>query len=184
MDKKEVSRREVETRLKTMGDYVKIDYLQRVLKEKTDFDTRKFVLNTLASLYENKAMFAEAAKLMNASAEINATFHGKMNDYSKSGELFIKSGDFVNADIAYGKAIACGEGVQKVQIKEKKKTAYMMQAEILSSKDRRKHAMMIYEKILTFDLNQTERRMIQDKLLKLYEKLGKVNEFFNLKKSM
>ena len=41
-----------------------------------------------------------------------------------------------------------------------------------------------YEKILTFDLNQTERRMVQNKLLSLYEKLGKVKEFFNLKKSM
>ena len=42
--------------------------------------------------------------------------------------------------------------------------------------------MDLYERYLEFDLSPNERKEAQDALLKLYEKLGKVKEYLQLKK--
>lgn len=181
---KEENRRGIEEKLKTLGDYVKIDYLASCLKKNLDFDARKFCLTTLSALYEKKGMLADAAKLMSFSAEINSTFNGKIEEYMKSADLFIKGGNFNEAEITFGKALACANEMQKPSIKAKRKELFKMQAKDYLKKDKRKHAMDAYEKLLTFDLSPDEKREAQSTLLDLYEKLGKVREFYSLKNSM
>ena len=179
-----VTRREVEAKLATMGDYVKIDYLSRCLKQTIDFDTRKFVLVKLSEMYENKGMVLEAAKMMSAGAEINSTYQSKINDYTKAAELFIRSQAFDEADVAFNKALACANGLQKDSIKNKRKALYQAQAKLLMQKDKRKNAMQIFEKLLSIELSSQEKREVQSTLLDLYEKLGKVKEFYSLKRNM
>lgn len=177
------TRREVEEKISKVGDYVKMDYLSSCLKKNLDFDTKKFVLIKLSSIYESRGMYAEAAKLMRTAADINTTFDGKIGDFSKSAELFIKAGTFDEADVSFNKAIALGNQMQKANLKEARKKLYKAQALEYISKDRRTQAMKTYEKILAFDMSPSEKKEIQDTLLKLYEKLGKVREFYNLKKT-
>lgn len=184
MQVKETNRKEIETRLSSMGDYVKIDYLSSCLKNDIDFDTRKFVLLKLAILYEGRGMFAEAGKLMNSAAEINTTFQNKITDYLKSAELFIKAGQFDDAETTFSKALACGNERQKFDIKAKRKELYKSQGKVYLNKDKRNHAMQAYERMLTFDLNAEEKREVQSTLLHLYEKLGKIREYYSLKNSM
>lgn len=179
-----VTRREVEAKIATIGDYVKMDYLSSCLKKQLDFDTKKFVLNKLALIYEQRGMFTEAAKMMKASADINTTFDGKLNDFVKSTELFVKGGNFDEAEVSYAKALGCANTMQKEIIKGKRKDFYRAQAKEYLKKDKRKHAMDAYEKILMLDLNPQEKQEVQAALLPLYEKLGKVTEFYNLKKIM
>ena len=83
MTKSSNNRREIEDKLKTLGDYVKIDYLTRCLRENPDFDTRKFILTNLSKLYEIKGMYAEAARNMLAGADINTTYDAKISDFMK-----------------------------------------------------------------------------------------------------
>lgn len=184
MQVKEVNRREIEDKLKTLGDFVKIDYLSTCLKKSLDFDSRKFCLITLSGLYEKKGMFSDAGKLMSFAAEINSTYNGKLEEYMKSADLFIKGGNFSDAEIAFGKAIACANDNQKGSVKAKRKEMFKVQAKDYLKKDKRKHAMEAYEKLLTFDLNPEEKRETQSTLLDLYEKLGKIREFYSLKNSM
>jgi tetratricopeptide (TPR) repeat protein len=179
------TRKDVEAKLATLGDYVKIDYLTRCLKQSLDFDTRKFVLTELAKIYEERAMPAEAARMLVFAADINTTFQGKINDFIKAAGLFIKSGNFDEADASFNKAVACANERQKVEIKSKRKEMYMTWAKFLSGKDnKRKHAMQVYEKLLSIELNPEEKREVQSTLLFLYEKLGKVQDFYSLKRSM
>lgn len=182
---KEVSlgRKEIEMKLVGIGDYVKLDYLQQCLKKQLDFDTRRFVLTTLTGIYESRKMFYEAGKMIRAAADINTTFNGKMNDFLKSALLFIKSGNYVEADISMAKATGSANDAQKVGIKIKIKEAYKEQAKEFMKRDKRKHAMETYEKILLFDLNPLEKKEAQKSLLELYEKLGKVKEFYTLQKA-
>lgn len=178
------TRKEVEAKIASVGDYVKMDYLSACLKKQIDFDTKKFVLTKLAAIYETRGMYAEAAKMMRYSADINTTFDGKLSDFMKSTELFVKGGNYDEADVSFTKALGCANTMQKESIKSKRKEYYKNQAKEYVKKDKRKHAMETYEKLLMLDLNQSEKQEVQNALLPLYEKLGKVKEFYNLKKVM
>ncbi len=184
MDVKGVSRREIEAKLATVGDYVKMDYLQSCLKKQLDFDTKKYVLVTLSKIYESRRMFLEAGRLLRISADINTTYDGKINEFLKSAELFIYGGNFVEADVSLSKALASGNDRQKVATKIKIKETYKTYAQDLLKRDKRKLAMETYEKMLTLDLDPIERSSTQSSLLELYNKLGKVKEFFALQKTM
>ena len=184
MQVREKSRREIEEKLKTLGNYVKIDYLLSCLKQPVDFDTRKFVLVNLGQLYKEKKMYLEAGKMMQSAAPINTTFKGMIEDYVKSGELFVKAGSFDNADIAFEKALACGNEREKFEIKQKKIDFIKAQGEVYLKNDKRNSALLTYEKLLSLNLAESERREVQTKLLGLYERLGKIREFNSLKRAM
>ena len=184
MEKSELTRRDVELKLASIGDYVKMDYLQACLKKQVDFDTRKFVLTTLSGIYESKKMFLDAGKILRAGAEINVTFDAKMSDYMKSADLLIKAGAFDESDISFTKALACATDIQKANLKVKRKEMYKKQAQEYLQKDKRKHAMESFEKLLEIDLQGDEKKVAQATLLGLYEKLGKIKEYSNLKRSM
>ncbi|MEI6731406.1 MAG: hypothetical protein WCK90_01865 [archaeon] len=181
----DITRREVEAKLASVGDYVKMDFLQQCLKKQTDFDTKKFVLNTLADIYVQKKMFVEAARLMRVSADINTSFGAKIEDYMKSADLYIKSGAFAEADMSLMKALAEATPKQKSDLKIRHKNNYKSWADELLAKDKRKNAMDAYAKFLTLpEAAAHEKYDAQLKLVKLYERLGKITEFSNLRKSM
>jgi tetratricopeptide (TPR) repeat protein len=177
-----ISRREIENKIANVGDYVKMDFLSAVLKKNLDFDARKFALTKLASVYETRSMYSEAGKLLRASADINTTYDSKLNDFMKSVELFIKGGNFDESDVSFTKALALANQRQKDEIKIKRKALYKIQVQDYVKKDKRTNAMKTYEKMLTLDLIPSERLEVQKSLMALYEKLGKVREFYNLKK--
>jgi len=149
-----------------------------------DFDTRRYVLTKLAAIYESRKMYLEAARLIRIAADINTTYEGKAGDFIRSADLFIKGGNFSEADISVAKALATANDKQKVAIKIKVKEAYKAQAKEFMSKDKRKHALETYEKIASMDLDPLEKKEIQQQLLFLYDKLGKIVESASLKKAM
>ena len=179
-----VTRRELEDKLKNVGDYVKLDLLSSALKKQLDFDTKKFVLLKLAVIYEERKMFAEAAKMMRNAAEINTTYEAKMSDFMKSSTLFIKGGNFADGEVSFTKALGCATDLQKARLKTARKEAYKAQAKEYVIKDKRSNALVTYEKLLSLDLTPDEKREAQTSLLGLYEKLGKVKEFYALKANM
>lgn len=181
----DITRKEIEQKLSTVGDYVKMDYLQQCLKKQLDFDTRKFVLLTLATIYETRGMYLEAARLLRNAAEINTTYDGKMHDFMRSTGAFIKGAGYDEAHLTFMKALGCVAEKAKPSIKETYKKLYFTQAEELIKRDKRKHALEAYERILSLDfLSPEEKRKAQVALLPLYEKLGKVKEFLALKKQL
>jgi tetratricopeptide (TPR) repeat protein len=179
-----VTRKEIDAKLASVGDYVKLDYLTRCLKQSLDFDTRKFVLTKLGEIYGNRGMYLEAARMVGAAAEINTTFQAKINDYIRAAELFIKGGAFDDADTTFNKAVACSNGLQKESIKSKRKELYTAQAKHYIQRDKRSQALLAYEKLLTIDLSPEEKRHVQSTLLDLYEKLGKIKDYYSLKRNM
>ena len=185
MQVKERTRREVEEKIKTLGAFVKMDYLTSCLKQPIDFDTRRFVLLKLAELYKEKKMFFEAGKMMHNAAPINTTIMEKINDYVHSGELFLKSGNFEHADIAFDKAIgSCEIERQRTYIKDKKINFYKQQAKFYLQNEKRQSAAHAYEKLLSLNLAESEKKEAQETLLELYQKLGKIREFYALKRTM
>jgi len=181
---KTITRREVEEKLKTVGDYVKMDFLSSCLKMQIDFDTKKYVLLKLAEVYELRRMFSEAARMIRNAAEINTTYDGKMNDFMKSCTLFIQGGNLDEADASFGKALGCATDLQKGRIKTIRKDAVKAFAKEMMKRDKRSHAASAYEKLIGLELGPDEKREAQTTLLGLYEKLGKVKDYYNLKANM
>ena len=180
----ETTKQAIEQKLATMGEYVKMSYLQRALRSGLDFETKRFALLKLAEIYTTKSMFAEAARAMKSAAEINTTYRDKIRDYMKAVDAFIKSGDYQEADILLSQALALGNDKEKKEIKDAQKKYYMAQASAYMAIDKRTQAKRIYEKIVTLELTSDERKNVQQNLLGLYEKLGNVREYMNLKRTL
>ena len=180
----EKTRREIEEKFVKMGDYVKIDYLSSCLKNNIDYDTRKFVLVRLSGLYENKKMFLEAGKMMKYAAEINTTYKGKIEDFMKASELFVKGGFFDEADGALKGAIANATENQKADLNAKIKEVYKEELKFCLKNDKRIHSVRICQKLLSLNLGESERKESMETLLSLYDKLGKVREYYMLKKQI
>jgi len=176
-----LNRKVIEEKLANSGDYVKMDYLQRCLKASIDFDTKRFVMIKLAEIYETRLMFLEAAKLINNVADINTTFEGKYNDFARSMDLFVKGLDYDTAELVFKKALACASNKQKDPLRAKLKTSILTKAKELVKKDKRKNAMEAYEKLLELPfINEAERKEAQDALSFLYQRLGKIRDFYKI----
>tara|TARA_Y100000310_G_scaffold209096_1_gene209711 strand:- start:186 stop:755 length:570 start_codon:yes stop_codon:yes gene_type:complete len=175
---------EIEKRIEGKGDFVQMSYLQRALNSHLGLETRKFVLLRLSGIYEDRKMFREASKSIRDASDINITFKDKIRDFMKSVELSIRGGDYREADRTFAKALALGNNQEKLEMKGNFKNYYLSHAKNLLNKDKRNHAKDVFEKVLTLDLDIGERRGIQKILLELYERLGMIREFYNLKKSL
>lgn len=181
MLRKEMTKTEIEKEISGKGDYVKIDYLTRFLKEDIPFDTKKFVFLKLAEIYEKVNMFRDAAKCYESLAVISLTFKEKINYFMKEAELYVRAADFDEAEKAMKKAAGEANSIQKTEIYNNLKELYKVHAELFEKNQRRIHAIKAYEKLLSMKLSDAEKKEITEKLLNLYEKLGKVREYSLLK---
>lgn len=182
MNIKENSRKEIEGKISAMGDYVKMGYLSECLKKNLDFDTKKFVLVNLAALYENKKMFREAGRCIRMAAEINTSTKTKIDEYVKSIELFAKGRHFDDLDFSLKKANSIASQNEKRDVMSKVVNFLKNEAQNAVKTDRRKSAIEIYEALLNFEISESDRKEINSELLPLYEKLGKIKEYYSLKK--
>lgn len=180
----ERSKTEVEAKLSKMGDYVRIDYLDRILKSNSPMEVKKFAYEKLSGLYEDKGMFSEAAKNMNSLADISSTFKDKIQRFMKTTELFVKADKYMEAETAFNKALACGDAQEKEAMKKELKNFYFRQAEAYERSQRSNRALSVYEKMLTMKISEEELIKVKKKMLPIYSKLGKVQEYFKLKKRM
>jgi tetratricopeptide (TPR) repeat protein len=174
----------IEEELKKRGDFVSIDYLSKILEGKPSTDVKKFIYSKLAEIYEKKKMFNDAAKMMQNIALISIAFSEKIKYYIKETELWIKAGNFEKSEKSMKNAMSQANASQKSEIYFVVKEFYKKQAEIYEKEIKRNHALKIYEKILEMCRTETEKRDIKKKILILYEKLGRIKDYFILKKSL
>jgi hypothetical protein len=184
MNVKESSRREIEDKIASMGDYVKMGYLSECLKKSLDFDTKKFVLIKLSALYENRKMYNEAGRCLRDSAEINTSSKNKIEEYIKSIALFVKGGHFDESDFSMKKAIGIANESEKREIMNKVRDLYRSEASGALKGDRRKYAMEVFEKLLELNLTESEKNEVTRELMKLYEGLGKMREYYSVQKNI
>lgn len=179
---KEMTKVEIESYIKGKGDFVQIDHLTRFLTNKNiPSDKRRFVYEKLAEIYERKRMFVEASKCYNTIAISSVTFSDKIKNHVKEAEMHIKGGTLEYVDDAVKKAMTEAPQPERERIYSSIKEFYKKQAEAYVNEQRRNQAMKIYEKLLQMSISDQERVEIKTKLLDLYEKLGKVKEYFTLK---
>ena len=183
MLRKDMTKNEIEKELQGKGDFVQIDHLSRFIKEKNlPIDKRKFVCLKLAEIHEKKGMLKDAAKMYNNIAIASIAFSEKIKNHVKEAELYIKAGAFDMVDEAVKKAMSEANATEKYNIQFIIKDFYKRQAETYEKELKRSYAVRIYEKLLEMNILELERQEIKEKLMMLYEKLGRLKEYFALKK--
>ena len=179
-----MQKHEIDQELEGKGDFVQIDNLNQFLKEPLTMDMKKFVYLKMADIYKRVGMLTEAAKMYDNTGMITIAFSEKIKHFVKEAELYIKTGSFDSVDKAMRKAMNQANTMEKQDIYFAVKDFYKRQAEIYEKELKRNHAVRIYEKILEMKITDQERKEIKEKLLNLYEKLGKRREFLFLEKSI
>lgn len=179
-----MSKQEIEEVLQGKGDFVQIDYLTKFIKEGISINMKKFVFLKLAVIYERMGVFNDCAKMFDNLALNSVIFSEKIEYYTKEAKLYIKAGAFDKADEAMQKAMNQANATQKQEIYFVVKDFYKKQAEIYERELKRAHAVRIYEKLLEMKIRDLERQEIKKKLLRLYEKLGKFEEYHILKNDL
>ena len=177
-----MQKHEIEQELEGRGSFIQIDHLNQFLKEPLTMDMKKFVYLKLAGLYEKISMLTEAAKIYDNIGMISIAFTEKIKHFVKEAELYIKTGSFDRADEAMRKAMNQANSIEKENVYSSIKDFYKKQAEVYEKELKRNHAVAIYEKLLEMKISDMERREIKERLLELYEKLGKRKEYLFLEK--
>lgn len=174
---------QIENKLKTMSDFLKMEYLEECSKQNIDLNIKRFCNQELSKLYTGRNMFSEAAKNISSVAEMAATYKEKINAYMAEAELWIKSGDYEMAEEAFRKSLAYGNTKEKQEMKEAFKALFLKQALMHEKANKNSNALKIYEKLLHM-ADDKEKLEIKKKILPLYGKLGKIREYTLLKGQM
>jgi len=181
---KEISKEEIDKFVLGKGDFVQIDHLSELLKENLSLDIKKYVALKLVDIYERRSMLTDAAKMFDLIALNSIAFTEKMKNYVRSAGMFIRAGEFERAEETVRKAQSYANASEKNEINFIIKDFYKRQAEIYEKEIRRASAVKIYERLLEMNLNEEERKEVKEKLLDLYERLGRMREYFDLKKGV
>jgi tetratricopeptide (TPR) repeat protein len=168
-----MSKLEIEKCLATKGNFIKIDYLTRFLKEDIPLDMKKFCYVKLGEVYETMKLFSDAAQVFNSLSIIAIAYVEKIKYHIKESKMYILAGNFEKADEAMKKAMNESNSVQREEIYAEIKNFYKKVAEEYEKETKRNHASIVYEKLLEMKISDSERQEIKKRLEKLYEKLGK-----------
>jgi hypothetical protein len=181
---KEMTIPEIEVFLRNKGDYVQIDLLTRFLQEKTKPEVRKFAFMRLGEIYERSSMFPNAGRNYKMAGELS-TGDDKKHLTLKAVQMFIRASDFSMAEALIRNLTSKSSDRERKEIYEEMKKFYIYTSEIFEKTRKLGEAVKIYEKILTMpEFSDDEKRQVKPKLMELYNKLGKIKEYMDMKRNM
>jgi len=181
MAEQEMDKVSIEKALEGKGDFVKMDYLQKFLSKAKSLEMRKFILLKLCDIYESKGMLNEAARMCDAASHISLKDSEKIALHVRETGLYIKSGSFEHGDLAFKKALSFATEKEKVDIKKSLKDFYFKQGDAFEKSQRRSNAIKLYEKMQTIPLEEVEKSQVKERLMNLYEKTGRLKDYFAMK---
>ncbi len=173
---KGMSKSEIERELKGKGDFIQIDYLNRFIAQKPPLHEKKFAFTKLIEIYTSKKMYGDVAKMYRNLSLLSLSSQEKLGYLINEIKAHIQNGRFDEADSVMRRSMEEVSIIKKSEIYENIKEFYKEQAEQFEKESRRNNAVKVYEKILSMKLSESEKTEIKNKLLNLYEQLGKFRE--------
>lgn len=171
-----ISKFEVEEGLKNKGDFVKIDFLNKCLRNSDTADVKRFILLKLADIYVQKGFLVDAAKHIDSAAEMAVTYKDKIELYMKESEMYVKLGQFDMADGIFRKALLQGTLKEKEAMQEKYFNFYVIEAAKYERDMKQRKAAEYYEKLYSMPQTDEKRKQMKEKLVGLYSKLGRIRD--------
>ncbi len=181
MLRKDMLKTEVEKELSGRAEFTKIDMLNRYLKLMPPLEMRKFAHLKLAEIYAERKMFNDAAKAYSDASKNCLTFREKVDYLIKETKAHIDAGNFDEADKSLKKALIESEHRDRRKIYDEVVQHYRKGAEDLEKQKKQGQASKYYEKLLKMKISDEEKEEIKEKLIDIYERLGKMKELRFLK---
>ncbi len=178
---KNSKKNEIDLHLEGKGDFVKIDHLNRFIKEQPPIDLRKYAYLKLADIFLNREMFIDAAKSFRSAAINSVIFKEQQENYLKEAKSYIRALMFEDANTALKKALIEANERERNALQKDFIIYFKKVGEDLEKKGNSGKALQLYEKLIRMKITSEEKMEIKEKLLKIYEKLGKIKEYNFLK---
>ncbi len=177
-----LTKSEIEMFLKNKDEFIKIDYLNRFLKQADNIDVKKFIYLNLALINEKKGFFSGAIKNVASAAEISLTYREKKELYLKEADLWIRASDFNMADKAIQKAYSYANLEERQILQNQYLDLYRAIAKNLEDNGKIRKAINVYERLISMPQTPEKKLDAKEKLLALYEKSGQIRDHDRLKR--
>lgn len=174
---------EIEGALTGKDDFVQIDYLTKYITEQPPIDMRKYAHLRLARIYLNRSMFVDAAKAFRNAAINSVKFVEQQENCMKEAKCYIRALKFEDAGSALKKAFAEANQKQRNEMYRDFLDYYKKVGEDFEKAGLPGKSTKLYEKLIRMKITDEDKAQIKEKLLSLYERLGKTKEY-NFLKSM
>jgi len=171
-----ITKSEIESIIQKKGDFMQIEYLSDLSRKALPVHVKKFIYLKLANIYHRKSMFKEEARIFDLLALNSVAFSERVKYYVKETEVFIRTCRFNEADTTMKKALREANSIEKEEIYYSIKDFYKKVADDYVKQLKRNSATKVYEKLLNMRLTDFEKEKIKERLIELYEKLGRFNE--------
>jgi len=176
---------DVRMRLKTLSPMLQQEYLENLLKRMAlDSQLKLMISRELVELYIRRGLFSNAAKTMENAASTFLNPNTKRDIYKQAGILYVRATDFMMADDCFRKAVDHALEKEKMLLRKEIEGIYLTEAHNFETIGKRGKAVEIYERILRSSPTPDIQKKINEKLLHLYEKLGRIRDHLNLRDSL
>jgi len=166
-----------------MSDELKAEFIENCLKKKLDSSVKKNIHIKVADIYDRKRWYTNAASHISAAISCTDIYREKMNLYIKLGLLNIKDNKHIMARDAFKAAMDYAGSEDRKKIGTDIKNLYLNEASSLDANGKWAKAASIYEYSLDL-LTDAEKKAIKQKLVVLYEKLGRIKDSMRMKKEL
>ena len=184
-EKENITEEDIRAKLKTLSSMLQQEYLENLLKRMNlNPDIKLMISREVVELYVRRGLWSNAAKIMESAA---ISFHNpntKRDIYKQAGILYVRACDFLTADDCFKRAIENALDREKPFLKKEIETIYLTEAQNFENIGKRQKTVDIYERIKRTNPDESVKRKINEKLVVLYEKLGKIREHIDLRDSM
>lgn len=152
----------------------KIEYLEVEIRKGLTPEMKKEALILIAQLYESKKWWGNAAKNYQIASDLAVLIPEKMNILYKTAEMYLRAEDYFSSDDYFRRAMAQASMRERAEMQRKIFAMYLSLAQEYESKKNNTKAIQVYNRLLSlpgypFD----ESQKIRDKLVILYDKIGK-----------
>lgn len=172
-------------KVKSLSSMLQQEYLENLLQRlNLDPNLKVFSSRKLADLYARRGMYASAARVITQAASISPTFSVKKDLSMEAGMMALKAGDYLLADDSFRHATEEAPQHEKAKIQKEAQDLFLFEAEQLEHRGRVARAIQLYERLLRSDMDLAIIRKIKEKLVILYEKVGKIDDSMNMKRSL
>ncbi|MGV8151540.1 MAG: hypothetical protein ACP5OG_00510 [Candidatus Nanoarchaeia archaeon] len=179
----EKNRQEVQAKADRMSDFLKMEYLENVIKKLNDIDVLRYSYLELSRLYEGRKMYPEAVKYIAKFQEICISSREKAIAFTKEAEILIHGGFYERASMAFKRASELSSELEKRELKNKIAGLLKSEADKAERANRPGAALKAYENLINY-VSDAEKPEVKARVLILYKKLGKVRESLELEREM
>jgi len=181
MLQRDMKKTDIERMINDKGDFVQIDYLTKFIKLSPPIDMKKYAYLKLAGIHLRRRMYQDAAKMFRGAAINSLTFKEQKENYLREAKSYIKAQKFEDSQKALKKSFAEANLKERRELYDELVSFYKKEGEELLKKGLPGKATSLFEKLIRMKLTVEDKKHAKEKLLALYQKLGKTKDYDFLK---